>query len=284
MRNFALFGNPVSQTLSPLMHNAALEAMGIAGRYEAIRVDDLEEAVRSVRDGRRDGASVTIPFKESVIGLLDTLDGEAEEIGAVNTIVRRDGRLAGFNTDWKALLLALAEVMDLGGKRFAVLGTGGTARSVLYAVRRGGGKAALFGRTPEKVLELAGRWGCPGYALADLAAVRADVVVNTTPVGMSPGADESPLDGRVFRECGAGWAVDVIYRPRRTRFLRDAEAAGCRTLGGAEMFVRQGAEQIRLWTGAEPPVERMREVVLRRLREEESSLPLENGFDPLNIC
>jgi shikimate 5-dehydrogenase len=130
----------------------------------------------------------------------------------------------------------------------------------------------VLGRTPAKVRGLAGRWGCPGHALAELATVRADVIINTTPVGMGLRADESPLDGNLLRECSAEWVVDVIYRPLRTRLLREAEAAGRKTLGGVEMFVRQGAGQIRLWTGAEPPVPLMREVVLRQLREEESAL------------
>jgi shikimate 5-dehydrogenase len=159
----------------------------------------------------------------------------------------------------------------MAGRTFAILGTGGTARAALHAVRRGGGKPIVFGRTPEKVRELAGRWGCPGYALAALAAVRADVVINTTPVGMGLRADETPLDARLLRECPAEWVVDVIYRPLRTRLLREAEAAGRRTLGGVEMFVRQGAEQFRLWTGAAPPVSLMREVVLKKLQEEEAS-------------
>jgi len=272
MMRFALFGNPVAQTLSPLMHNAALAAMGIPGRYEAVLVEDLGKAVQSLREGRLDGASVTIPFKEEVMGLLDGLDGEAEQIGAVNTIVKKNGRLVGFNTDGNALLLALAAVLDVSGRTFAVLGTGGTARAALYAVRSGGGRAVVLGRTPAKVRELAGRWGCPGHALAEITTVRADVIINTTPVGMGLRADESPLDGNLLRECSAEWVVDVIYRPRKTRLLREAEAAGRRTLGGVEMFVRQGAGQIRLWTGAEPPVSLMREAVLRQLQAEESAL------------
>jgi len=144
MMRFALFGNPVAQTLSPLMHNAALQAMGMDGRYEAILVEDLGEAVKSLRDGRLDGASVTIPFKERVMDLLDGLDEEAEEIGAVNTIVRRDGRLVGFNTDGRALFLSLADVLDMAGRTFAILGTGGTARAALCAVRRGGGGLDLL--------------------------------------------------------------------------------------------------------------------------------------------
>ncbi len=271
MMRFALFGNPVAQTLSPLMHNAALRAMGIAGSYEAVLVEDLGKAVRSLRDGGLDGASVTIPFKEKVMDLLDGLDAEAEEIGAVNTIVKRGGRLIGFNTDARALFLSLAAVLDIAGRTFAVLGTGGTARAALHAVRRGGGKAVVLGRTPAKVRELAARWNCRGCVLAELAAVRADVIVNTTPVGMGARADETPLGALRAAECSAGWVVDVIYRPLRTRLLREAEAAGRHTLGGAEMFVRQGAEQIRLWTGAEPPLSLMREVVLRQLEEEEAA-------------
>jgi shikimate dehydrogenase len=262
---FALFGNPVAQSLSPLMHNAAFARMGIGAHYRAIRVDDATEAVRLIRELGLCGASVTIPFKESVMPYLDEVDQSAREIGAVNTIIHRKGRLAGYNTDGAGLIRDLEEWTGIPGKTFAVLGAGGAARAAVHALLKAGGTPVVFSRTTERTRTLAARFGCAWAPLAELPQARADVLINTTPVGMFPGTDRTPLAGETLIHFPQ--VMDMIYNPYRTRLIREAEAAGCRVRPGVGMFVHQGAEQIRLWTGKDPPRDIMRQAVLERLEK-----------------
>lgn len=260
---YALFGNPVSQSLSPAMHAAAYARMGIAADYRAFRVDQAAEVVRLIRDEGIAGASVTIPFKESVMPLLDEIDPAAAAIGAVNTIVNRNGRLSGCNTDAPGFLRDLEEWMAVPARVFVVLGAGGAARAALYALREAGGTPICVNRTTARAQELARSLGCRWEPAAALAGLRADCLINTTPLGMYPDTEQTPVEARLLARFPR--VMDMIYNPPLTRLLREAGAAGCAVRSGIGMFVHQGAEQIRLWTGQEPPVEEMRRVVIERL-------------------
>ena len=260
---FALFGNPVAQSLSPLMHNAALEAMGLPGCYIPLCIRHLPGAVQGLRGMDIRGASVTIPFKSEIMEYLDDLDEEALRIGAVNTVVNDKGRLTGYNTDWQGLIRSLKEQTEIKGKTVVILGAGGTARAALYGIIREGGHPVIVNRTTGKARELAQDWGCQYASLENIGKIEADILINTTPVGMFPHTDEKPVEDGVLARFP--WVVDVIYNPLKTRLLQAAQKAGCRTLPGLEMFVYQGAEQIRLWTGQKPPVDVMRQVVLAHL-------------------
>ena len=262
-RIFALLGNPVKQSLSPLMHDAALNKMKIAAKYLPFCIQDIGSAVRGMKGIGISGVSVTVPFKVAVMEHLDEADDDARKIGAVNTIVNDNGRLKGFNTDWIGLVQAISEVTDIKGKVFAILGAGGTARAALFGVEREGGIPVIVNRNVARGENLAKEWGCSFYPLSELGRVRADCLINTTPVGMIPNIDESPVSDAVF--ANYRWVMDVIYNPLKTRLMRDAEKAGCITVPGLGMFVHQGAEQIRLWTGQEAPREFMKQVVMERL-------------------
>ena len=266
MNIYALFGNPVVHSLSPLMHNAALREMGIAGSYVPLCIRNLPDAVQGLRGMDIRGVSVTIPFKTDMMDYLDHVDDEALRIGAVNTVVNRDGRLTGHNTDWQGLVMALKGVMDIKGKSIVILGAGGTAQAALYGVVGQGGHPMIISRTKEKSRILAQDWECPYDTMKNMGQIRADVLINTTPVGMVPRRDESPVEDGILSRFS--WVVDVIYHPLKTKLLKDAEKAGCRTLSGLEMFIHQGAEQIKLWTGQEPPRDLMRQVVLEKLKRE----------------
>ena len=259
VRHFALFGNPVGHSLSPLMINAAFGAMGIRAGYEARRVEDLEPAVRMIREKPLDGVSVTLPLKGAVMAFLDEVDDDARAIGAVNTVTNDHGRLRGSNTDWKGLTAAMEERFPLGGRTIAVLGAGGVARAAVHAILRAGGMPIVFNRSRDRADSLARWFSCETQPLARLGAVGADVLINATPVGMHPRTGESPVDARLLPRFE--WVVDTIYNPLQTRLLREARAAGCGVVTGLSMFVRQGAEQIRTWTGLDPPVELMERVV-----------------------
>jgi shikimate dehydrogenase len=264
---FALFGNPVSHSLSPLMHNAAYKKMGIDASYCPSCVEDLEEAIERIKKLPLQGVSVTIPFKTAVMPYLDEVDASSEEIGAVNTILHDDnGKLKGYNTDWIGIVRDLEESLEIKKKTFAILGAGGTARAAVFGILQRGGIPLVINRTLARGAEIARAFGCLFYPLAEMGGIRADCLINATPVGMAPDREKSPLPREILSHFT--WVMDCIYNPLKTRLLKEAEEAGCRAINGLGMFVHQGAEQIRIWTGKEPPVELMREVVLAKLKED----------------
>jgi shikimate dehydrogenase/3-dehydroquinate dehydratase type I len=266
-QNYVLLGNPVAQSLSPLMHNTALDDLGIEGHYNAFCVNDLEAAVMGIRGMNIRGAGVTIPFKIAVIELLDDVHDDALKIGAVNTIINNNGRLTGFNTDWLGLILTLKEAMIIKDKKFLIIGAGGTARAAVYGIMKEGGIPFIANRTAEKGKILSGKLNCPFYALNEIGNIQADCLINTTPVGMYPYSDKSPVDASVLG--GFKYVMDVIYNPLKTKILNDAEQLGCHIFPGLDMFVHQGAEQVKLWTGKEPNRALMKKVVLERLAKVE---------------
>lgn len=260
---FALFGNPVGHSLSPAMHNAALKEMSINGLYVPVLVEHLEAAVKGIRGLGLRGVSVTIPFKTKIMKYLDVIDRDSRRIGAVNTVVNRKGRLVGLNTDWQGIVETLSAVMTIRGKSVMILGAGGTARAALFGILKKGGKPFIVNRTAQKGRRLAKEWGCPFYPIEAIKNIKADCLINTTPVGMFPNMDQSPVNRTLLNNFDV--VMDVIYNPLRTTLLKDAEKAGCMILSGLDMFIHQGAEQLKLWTGQEPPREAMRHVVQEAL-------------------
>jgi shikimate dehydrogenase len=265
---YALFGNPVGHSLSPLMHNAAYQKIGVDASYCSFCVENPQEAVEKIKERPIRGASVTIPFKTTVIPYLDKIEDNARSIGAVNTIVHDDtGRLRGYNTDWMGLVLGLEEYLEIPGKTFAILGAGGAARAAVFGILQKGGTPLILNRTATRGEELAQEFGCAFCPLSEIGAIRADCLINTTPVGMAPEKGLSPIAREVL--ASFRWVMDCIYNPLRTQLLLDAEGAGCTSINGVGMFVHQGAEQITIWTGKGPPREIMRQVVLKELETQD---------------
>jgi len=260
----ALFGNPVRQSLSPRMHNRALQLMGIQGQYVPFLVDDLSGAIGAVRALHIRGVSVTIPFKEEVMALLDEIDEHAGNIGSVNTVSNDGEKLKGFNTDWKGIEGALLGKMRIRGKTFVLIGSGGTTRAALYAVYKNGGKAVIVSRNDEKGKALAKEFDCEWESPDRTGQLMGDCLINTTPVGMVPHINRMPVSEETVRRFS--FVMDAVYNPLETRLLQVARAAGAVTISGVEMFVAQGAEQLRIWTGMEPPVRSMKAVVLAAFR------------------
>lgn len=263
---YGIFGNPVGHSLSPLMHNAAFRSLRVDAVYLPFHIEDLEGALRGVRALGIRGVSVTIPFKTSVLACLDEVEESARAIGAVNTIANDGGTLRGYNTDWMGLIRSLGEAGGIRGRTFAILGAGGAARAAVYGILQEGGTPVVLNRTAPKAEALAREFGCAFLPAADAGTMEADVLINTTPVGMWPDVEGTPLPGEALARFRC--VMDVVYNPLRTRLLREAAAAGCEAVNGLGMFVHQGAEQIRIWTGREPPVALMRQVVQRQLEEE----------------
>ena len=261
-----IIGNPVEHSLSPAMHNAAFERLGLNFAYLAFRVTDVEGAIRGVRALALRGLSVTVPHKVAVIPFLDAVDPVAKSIGAVNTVVNDGGRLTGYNTDWTGFVRSLEAHVPAAGRRVALLGAGGAARAIAFGLREKGASLTILNRAEEigMARDLAAEIGCPHGDLARAQAIAsADIVVNATSVGMAPLQDQVPVAPAGFRPEQV--VVDIVYNPMETRFLREARARGCRTVPGCEMLLLQGVTQFELWTGQAAPVDLMRSVLKERL-------------------
>jgi shikimate dehydrogenase len=260
---YCVLGDPISHSLSPLMHNRALAECGLSGVYVGFRVVDAAAAMNAIRALGIRGASVTIPHKVAVMAHLDQIDETARVIGAVNTVVHRDGQLIGINTDGAGALKALAAVTDVAGRKVAILGAGGAARAVAWAVGRAGGKVTLYNRTEARAAALARELGMDHRPLGDISTGEFQILINATSVGMAPDTEAMPLDPAILDRSMV--VMDIVYNPMETALLAAARRRGCRTVDGVAMFVGQGARQFQLWTGSEAPVAVMHRVVVDAL-------------------
>lgn len=277
-----VIGDPIEHTMSPIMHNAAFDKLGLEYLYVPFRVkrEELDKAIQGMKAMNIRGLNVTIPHKVAVIPFLDELDPLAERIGAINTIVNDDGILKGYNTDATGFLQALLEKgIEPGGKNVVVLGAGGASRAVSFILAERGGGLIILNRLLELAWaeELAARISrsfekevrAMELNEENLAAAleKADILVNTTSVGMIPDVDETPVPSGLLKP---GLVVfDIVYNPVKTRLLADAESAGAETISGLDMLVWQGALAFEIWTGLQAPVELMKKVTLKVLQEHE---------------
>ena len=263
-----IIGHPISHSISPLFQQAALDFCGVDAEYRAYPVapEEVGAFVAGLRQPGVLGINVTVPHKEAVIPFLDEIDDWATEAGAVNTIVNREGRLTGHNTDGYGFLRALREGagFEPKGQTTLILGAGGAARGVVLALARAEvGNLTIANRTPERAENLAqlarGR-GITSHAIplagADLAevAASAELIVNCTTIGMThgPGDEDTPLPRQAIP--ATTLVYDLVYNPLETRLLREASQAGAATLGGIQMLVYQGAASFELWLEQPAPV------------------------------
>jgi shikimate dehydrogenase len=254
---YGVVGYPIGHSLSPAMH-------GKNALYLAFESRDLAGCIRGVRALGIRGVSVTLPYKSAVIPLLDEVDCLAKRIGAVNTVVNDHGRLKGYNTDALGALTALKEKIELPGKACLLIGAGGVARAIGFILKDYGIHPIIANRSTERGEALAAALGCPFVPLDQAKDIRANLLVQTTPVGMYPHEDQCSVSPDWLRE---GMVVmDVVYNPRETTLLKTAKACGCLTIDGLGMFIHQGAEQLRLWTGLEAPLNVMRHAVEQALQ------------------
>jgi len=261
---YGLIGHPVAHSLGPLMHNHAFAETGINGVYLAFDVTDVKSALAGMRALNICGISVTIPHKTEVMQYLDEIDDTARRIGAVNTIVCRDGRLIGYNTDAHGAVCALKEKTEIRARNVVIIGAGGAARAVGFGISEQGGRVHIVNRTAQKGRQLAEELNAAFHSVADLHAIKMDILINTTSVGMHPKIDEMPIPAHLLKP---GMCVmDIVYNPIKTRLLHEAEAAGGTIVDGVAMFVHQGAMQFSLWTGKPAPIDSMRQLVYGRLK------------------
>jgi shikimate dehydrogenase len=264
-KRLAVLGQPISHSRSPAMHTAALAELGLAQEwsYEAIEVapEDFDERVRAMPGEGFVGANVTVPHKLAALALADEASEAARTIGAANTLTFADGRIAADNTDATGLLDALPE--SPSGARALVLGAGGSARAVVWALVDAGADVSIWNRTPEKAEGLAHELGASAAETVDVADF--DLLVNATTVGMGASTQAStdlkslPIDADALGE--RHQLVDLAYGAVDTELVRAARARGVQVVDGLEVLVRQGAASLRIWTGLDPPIEVMRRAV-----------------------
>jgi len=269
--HLGLIGYPLSHSLSPKIHNAALKACGLQGDYSLfpIHPDDrqaLKDLLTRVLSGEIRGLNVTIPHKQNVIPLLDELTDTAKAIGAVNTIYLRNNALVGDNTDAPGFLADLKKFLDnekssiVNRQLSIVLGAGGSARAVVYALVNGAWNVTITARRIEQAKQLADSFANYDINFTDLADFRLstfDLLVNTTPIGMTPNTDQSPLPENISLSKHI-MVYDLVYNPRETKLVKDARAQGLRATTGLGMLIEQAALSFEIWTGHNPSREIMR--------------------------
>jgi shikimate dehydrogenase len=277
-RLYGVIGWPLGHSMSPAIHTAAFEALGLPYVYRMFPVPAEAAAFEAFLARCANapvpvgGCSVTIPHKENALAWLKQTGGQvdplAARIGAVNTLAFSDAGAFGSNTDCQAAVAAIASAVGgqaaLAGKAALVLGAGGAGRAVVFGLIDAGCRVSLADVDAGRAAALAADSGATHVPMDAVGRIETDILANASPVGMHPNVAASPVPAAALRE---GMVVfDVVYNPLRTRLLREAEAAGCRTVAGIEMFVGQAVAQCQLWTGRPAPRDVMRRVVLERLR------------------
>ena len=275
-----MIGDPIEHTMSPAMHNAAFIQMGLDYVYVPFKVkkEGLGQAIDGMRGLNIRGLSVTIPHKVAVIPLLDKLDPLVEKIGAVNTITNDDGVLTGSNTDAGGFLQALlARGIEPKGKRIVILGAGGASRAISFILAERGAHLAILNRRLERAEALAGRLS--SFSPQEVETMElveaslnevlpaADILVNTTSVGMSPDVSGTPVPAELLKSDLV--VFDIVYNPMGTRLLKEAKTVGAETISGVDMFVWQGALAFERWTGEKAPVDLMKREVIKALGYED---------------
>jgi len=255
-----IIGDPVAHSQSPAMHNAAFKALGIDSQYtflaKQIKPDELANEMQAELHAFNICAfAVTIPHKEAIINYLDEIDETAKEIGAVNTILNKNGILIGYNTDWKGAINSLLKYTPLKNKKAAILGSGGTARAIAYGLCMEGCEVTIYSRNWEIGKKIAEQYGCKIYSWENHdEATNADIIINTTPIGRVDNASPISIDSIKDKHI----IFDVNYKKGSTQLLHLAKQKNATTIDGLEMLLQQGVLQFELYTGLKAPEEAMR--------------------------
>ncbi|KAL3537959.1 hypothetical protein ACH5RR_001325 [Cinchona calisaya] len=278
---FGLVSKPVSHSKGPFLHNPTFRHAGYNGIYVPMLVDDLKEFFNVYSGPDFAGFSVGIPYKEAVLDFCDEVHPLAQSIGAVNTIIRRpmDGRLIGYNTDCEASITAIEDALRLGGIRngdalpsplkdrlFVLVGAGGAGRALAFGAKSRGARVIVFDIDFDRAKSLANDVLGEAYPFEHLVAFQPEngaILANATPLGMHPNtANRIPVDQKTLKEYKV--VFDAVYNPRKTRLLKDAEAAGAIIVSGVEMFLRQATGQFNLFTGGKAPEDFMRDIIMEK--------------------
>ncbi|MGE5545245.1 MAG: shikimate dehydrogenase [Bacillota bacterium] len=280
-RIFGLVGYPLGHSLSPLMHNLAFEAVGINAVYLAfpVKPEHVKLVVEAAKTFGIQGFNVTIPYKESIIPLLDQISPEAEACGSVNTVLIKDGLAVGYNTDGAGFMDSLEQEGVKVPAVAMIIGAGGAARAIGYQLAARGAITVFVNRTPERAVSLAREitgitgqesWGMSWDDSRNAGFLQdTELLVNTTPLGMYPRIHEKPLfDLRMLNP--AATVADIIYNPITTRFLQEAAQLGLKTINGLGMFVNQGVRSWEMFTGQKAPRQLMEDELRSWLEKNET--------------
>jgi len=259
-----IIGDPVEHSLSPAMHNAGYKALGIEDQFvflgAKVRVEDVRIVIEAMKKMGIHGLTCTIPHKVEVMKFLDEIDPIAKKIGAVNTVLNKNGRLIGFNTDWLGVVVPLEKITKLFDKNVLVLGSGGAARAVVFGLLKKGANVKIFNRTKEKAVVLAEEFGCQTTGLKDESEIsNFNIIINTTSVGMKPLENETPVPTEFINKKQI--IFDIVYVPHETKLLKDAKKRGAKIIHGVEMLLHQGTAQFKIYTGHSAPEDIMRKVL-----------------------
>ncbi len=273
---FCIIGHPIEHSMSPIMYNAALQDLELDYAYLAFDVppNRLKEAVKGFKALNVKGISVTIPHKEIIIKFIDEIDSTAQKIGAINTIKNEDGVLIGKNTDAEGGKKAILDVgCEITGKNFLILGAGGVAKAICYALAKDANKIVITNRTESRAKKLAMelkkkiKVNAEGTNNSETTLKReiktTDILINATSVGMYPQINKSPIEKEILHN--QLFVFDLIYNPLETQLKKDAKVIGCRTLGGLDMLVNQGALAFEWWTNKKPNINLMKNKIIEFL-------------------
>ena len=249
MKIFGVIGDPIDHSLSPIMHNWIFNELSINARYEKIHVKNnmLNEMINKIKAGTLDGINVTLPHKSSIIPFLDEINPRANKIGAVNMVMKVDSKIIGNNTDWYGFAMAMKRnQILLDDRHFILLGFGGAAKAILFALKNFGFKnITILKRNIDEKLIIEESILFKSFNKAKEVIKEDSIIINTTPVGMND--DESPLDQRMMDEKQI--LIDVIYTPLETKFIKLGNEIGAKTITGLDMFIEQGLASLDLWLG-----------------------------------
>jgi 3-dehydroquinate dehydratase/shikimate dehydrogenase len=273
---YGVLGDPIGQSLSPAIHNAAFRHLGLNKVLVPFLIPEgtLSPSLDTLSWLGLKGYSVTIPHKEAIVPLLSTKDGAVDKTGSCNTVVVQDGNRIGYNTDYRAAMISLEDA--LGGhsesedasplldRQVLILGAGGVARAIAFGLSRRGATLTITNRHDERATQLAEEVGCRTINWGQRASTLAEIIINCTPVGMHPHVDDTPVPPAAFQRENMV-AFDTVYHPENTMFLKLARERGAKTVSGVDMFLHQAAQQFLLYTGKEAPVEVMRDMLRRKL-------------------
>ena len=262
---YGVVGDPIAHSLSPVMMNAAFRRETVNAVYLALHAKSLKDLLACVQEIPIRGLSVTMPYKQEILGSLENSDPLTKQIGACNTVVRgAGGQLYGFNTDVAGIVVPLEQRLSLAGTRILIVGAGGAARAGAFGLKARGAEVFLTNRTPEKAQALARQAKAKYLKRADVAKQQFDVIINATPVGMN-GSKQTPLNEN---ELNTKFVFDLVYNPAETALVRLARSKEIQVIPGLEMFVQQGARQFEIWTGKPAPIAEMGYVVTKALERQ----------------
>ncbi|MBI2824322.1 MAG: shikimate dehydrogenase [Planctomycetia bacterium] len=272
---YGVIGDPIAQSMSPLIQNAAFEQAGMNKVYLPFRIprEDLASFLDDAKELGIRGLSVTIPHKETILKKLDKVDGAVRGVAAANTVLFENGCLSGFNTDYRAAMDSLAESLEvqdassagryLQGKLALVMGAGGAGRAIAFGLARRGAEVVIASRTSQRAEALAKFIGCKAVDWTARHNYSVDILVNCTPLGMHPNVDETPYERHHLKPSMV--VFDTVYNPESTLLIKDARSRSCTVVTGVEMFIRQAALQFKLFTSQEAPTDLMRDVLRRTI-------------------